>query len=228
MAESTLTMTYGGMKSDLISKFGIEDANAGRFVKQAYVKFLASHPWSFACPVKTLTMTAAADTSALPDDFLELTDWPSYPANKPYRIQRHVSGREIAQLNAAGTTTNYPWLFAVEPVDFTVATGQRWQVRWWPTPVETLTMVYAYRRAVPALTGTGDYTLGGPLHALTVLEMAYAEWELDSSKTAGIFVALVDEALARSIALDQRMTMGVNLGGGATQPAESINMGYVT
>ncbi len=206
-------MKYGAFYTETARQSGASTTDAKLYVLLAYRDLLRVYPWSFTCLVTTLSVTAAAATTTLPDDFAELIELPSYAASSgKRRFVKKVPSREILDLFAQGALTGDPYKLALEASTFVPATGQRWALRWYPTPVADVTLTYCYRVIQPLLSGDDDYPAGGPMHNITLLEGALAHWEKGIGHVAGVHQQLYDKELAKSILFDQRLTAGVVLG----------------
>jgi hypothetical protein len=115
-----------------------------------------------------------------------------------------ASVAEIFQLwrdRSASTTTPYKW--AIIPKAFAVATGQRWQVIFAPTPKEDRVVRYVYMAGAAALTDSASvYCRGGVNHARTIQQAALANAELITGRRPMVHEALYKEMMAASIEKD--------------------------
>lgn len=213
MAEPTSSMTHKDLFTEVarISGDPVEDAKLD--LRFGYGSFLRSWPWSFTCPVLTLSVTATSATTTMPENFAELIEWPSYAASSGKGpIIEMVTTKEILDLFAGGATTGDPYKFALEASTFVAATGQRWAVRWYPTPSADLTLTYTYRVIQPKMSGDTDYPVGGPMHNDAILWAGLKHWEIRNGHTTGVYHDFCREELAKSIRFDQSLTAGRNLG----------------
>ncbi len=212
-AEPSSSMTFLQLSNEVVRQSKMLLADAKLNLNLAQRDILRSYPWSFTCPVKTLALVAAAATTALPDDFAELIEWPSYPAfTGSNRIVRKVTSKEILDRFARSSATSDPRIFALEPAAFTILTGQRWLLRWWPTPSTSRTLSYRYRIIAALMVADADYPIGGPMHNTTLIEGALAQWEKGVGHTVGVHQALFQQEFAKSVAFEQRLSAGESLG----------------
>lgn len=216
MTEPTSSMTYKDLYTEVARRTSASVVDAQLDLQLGVKDFLRSYPWSFTCPVSTLTLAAASDTTDLPDDFAELVEWPSYPASSvARRIVKKVTSKAILDRFARSSASGDPSEFALEAKAFVKATGQRWMLRWWRTPDTNRTLSYCYRVIHVDMTNDTDYPVGGPEHNLAILAAGMAQWELRTGHVAGALNALYrgeGGELAKSIIFDQRIRTGVSFG----------------
>jgi len=92
----------------------------------------------------TYTVGAAAWKYPLPDDYGGLILPFRYPAGTSHPpLERTSEGRILAG-RSSSNTTGYPRMFAVRPRPFVQASGQRFEIIFWPTPSVDKTLEYTY------------------------------------------------------------------------------------
>ena len=192
-------------------------------VNDGYLRFLNEHDWSFLSPSTTLAVLADAEETALPSGFEEMLDnfWFAHDAALGRNIIWRTSPENIRRMKAEyANESATPREFAIEPVAFVAATGQRWQAVWFPVPSAALTLHYRYRAAAAALSSDSDYPMGGQRHGQTILAACRTECEVNKGQTSGIYEARYRGSdgdgglLARSIQRDlngRTQNLGQNL-----------------
>ena len=204
--EPTVSMTYADLYGKLVTLFGISTTTAKAYVDEAYLNFLAAYNWDFLYPVTTLTTAVGDSVTALPEDFGEMLDDFSYAANKVYLFVKEMRAGNIDELRSMSDYTGHPVYYGIEPVStFATATGQRHQVRWYPRPDAAYVLTYSYLRIPAKLSGDTDKPIGGPMHAMTILDCAYAVYERHTGQVNGSYAQYYNTvSLPRSIAKDMR------------------------
>jgi len=209
VAEATSSMTYKALQDAVVRTFKCDTPTAKVYVLGGVLRMLRAHRWSFLETTAELTVAAEAAYTALPDDLREVSDPPTFAADSNYRFDRQVTVREILAERSANDTTGTPRLWAVGSSGYTPAAGQRYRLYLYPRPVEELTLWLPYRIHVAAMSNDGDYPPGGAAHAPSVLAAAYAEAEIASRKTKGLYYRQWrEEALPESIRLDAGLSGG--------------------
>ncbi len=213
MTEPTSSMTRLQLVTEISRQCKATVADSLSNLQLYYRDFLYSWPWGFVCPSATIAIVASTATSDLPDDFAEIVEWPSFPSvdgNGP--IVEQVDLKRILDRRAYSSETGPPRRFALEAKTFVPATGQRYTIRWDPTPNANKTLLYRYRIIQPLLANDTDYPAGGPPHNLTLIEGALAQWESSTGNVAGVHHNLHDIAWAKSLAFEKRLRTGITLG----------------
>jgi hypothetical protein len=209
-----------------------------------------AYQWSFLAPAASLSLSPGADTFALPDDFAAILDDPAYASDSDARAVGASAGglsprsaAYIRQLDAGGATSpasgegaspGAPRYYAILPRAFTPAQGQRYDLLVWPAPAASCTLRYRYRREPAALAGDADYPLGGPQHAMTLLQAGLAVAEQRHNDARGIHTDQFERLMAFSIDLDSANkphNLGDSGGGptaGGTAAAAGRGMNPVT
>lgn len=131
------------------------------------------------------------------------------------RAVQIVDIQQIQRRRQFYDTTLQPWWAAIVPKAFVTATGQRWEIRFYPIPDAVYTLSYQYRVNPSSLATTG-FPPGGQPHAETFRAAVQAETEMAIKDIHdGPHRARFRDRLAASIAQDSRMapdTLGVERG----------------
>lgn len=215
----TTTLTCTGAAPFYPSMVGrtISITSVGEFVISGYMSAsVVAVRGNAACTGKTFAI-AADGTYGLPADFAAIVDDPAYDAadaaaalatggrlvarSAAYVRQLHSCGGSAGG-GSASFATGTPRYYAVLPRAFTPADGQRYDLLVWPTPAALHTVRFRYRVEPAALSADGDYPLGGPQHASTVLEAALAVAEQRHNDARGIHTEQFERMMAFSIDLD--------------------------
>ncbi len=141
--------------------------------------------WSFLKPTVTLTLTVAANTLALPDDFggIEGQITLLAPNNTTwFPIDICNEGQIRVNFSAYPVISGRPLKAAVQPIKGTGSLqSQRFQLFYFPAADTAYVIQFQYYVNPDYLSGAFPYAYGGPPHAETLLEscLAIAEQRLD-------------------------------------------------
>jgi len=159
MAESALSMTIWNVLERVADSMGYTHRPGGdawevvkAIVESGYRQYLfpvipaekTPHKWSWLSPTATLALAADDYDYDLPEDFGGLVGTFTYAADVRERPIQIVGEGKIRELRAASDEDGDPWFVAVRPKAFTIATGQRWEAIFYPTPDQVRTMTYRY------------------------------------------------------------------------------------
>lgn len=103
--------------------------------------------------------------------------------------------------SGVGNATRY----AIVPQQFSVSTGQRWQLMVAPRPQDTRVWRYRYFRVPGSLTDTAMYFLGGLVHAETIKMGGVADRELLGGNKLGPMRAQYERMMIGSIEHDKML-----------------------
>lgn len=204
------TLTAGGGAPFLPSMEGrtIAISGIGSFTIRGYVSAgVATVAGDATCSGKAFSI-AADGAYGLPSDFAAILDDPV--SNLGSTLLAAGGGTRVVprsaaflrQLQAAGIASGPPQYYAVLPRAFQVSQGQRYDLLLWPAPSAACTLRYRYRVEPAALSADADVPLGGPQHALTILQSGLAVAEGRHNDTIGVQTQRYGELLAASIDLD--------------------------
>lgn len=214
MAEPTSSLTYVGMQTEVIRRVSCTTADALMAVDMGYLWYQNAHDWSFNRVSTTCALYSGTGTTTLPDDYGGMVTRFSYASGAGYYILAEVSSEEILdRLSSVGNVGGPPRVFAIEATPLTAATGQRWQVRWYPIPDASYTLTYRYRQVFPALSGTAtQYFAGGNQYSQLILYSALSQHEETKGDVLGTYHRTRDQELARCIERDQSRHHGGIIG----------------
>ncbi len=234
-----LTLTFSDLYKEVSNFLGLGLSPTGdnltlakKYANDGYRLFLMgmdprsgrAYAWTFLSPERSLTLAAGAADGryALPDDFAAILDDPTLSAEtsgaRPGRLAPR-SAAYIRQLQASRAPGGPPRYYAVVPRALEAAVGQRYDLLVWPTPAASCEARLRYRVQPAAMSADTDRPLGGPPHALTILEAALAVAEQRHNDTRGIHTEQFERLMAFSIDLDaanQPRALG-DVGGGAPE-----------
>ena len=189
-----------------------------RFVNEGYQTFLQSYNWSFMYPTASLTVAADDSEIDLPDNFGAIRGKVSRSADSQYNGLIEVAPDEIRRRRALNDLSSIPFLYALSPKAFVTATGQQWEMLIYPKSESEITLAFQYRVCANLLSADADYPLGGSLHSMTILQFAYAVWEQEKDGTDSIQSKNAQEALQRSIRIDNSFRSSIVNSGRQEQP----------
>jgi len=161
----------------------------------------------------TFTITATGEL-AMPETFGGFDGRPALATtedNSPVYLQERDAAWIRARKTARNNLTGTPEFYAVEPLAFVEATGQRKQIIVDPTPDELLTYHALMKVHWAAMNGDDDYPLGGPTLASTLLQCVLMFCEKkDNASGRNTRDAL--EAMAGAVLADVRDNLPGTLG----------------
>jgi len=118
----------------------------------------------------------------LPSDFAGLLSPPvyAYDTDNPTPRLEAVSVQRIFEYWRTNNSTSEPSYFAIAPKAFVAATGQQYQILFYPRPQERRLLRYQYLTSVAALTDSATvYPVGGSALAYCIRAAALSEYEKD-------------------------------------------------
>lgn len=180
-------------------------AVAKRVANDGYMEFLAEHDWRFMTPEATLAVLANDEVTDLPADFGEIIDDFTFdPAGSVSNQIRPLSSVGIRRLKTGTSNTTGPIThYAIQAKPFVPATGQRYEVLWYPVSDAARTLYYRYRCAATQMTSAAEYPLGGQQHAWTIRQAVLAMAEKEQGHVKGVHNDLYrNQALPASIRRD--------------------------
>lgn len=205
MATPTLGLTFNDIILYVAEYLGVADYSGGtaavptdahdldmckRISNNGYARFINDNStWNFLNGEVVITPDGTNFTFDLPDDFQgELLTTFTYPTTGPIAYMKETKEEHIRKLRAGREVTGFPSLFAIRPKDTVDATtnSARWEVLFWPTPVDSVsTLTARYRRFPNKLVNTTDRSVAGPQHDLSVKQCAVAAAELQRYGQSG-------------------------------------------
>jgi hypothetical protein len=166
--------------------------------------------------VVTVTSTAAADTGeaftitnsgnyTMPATFAYMDTEPIFnAADTGLGNIRQATAAEILSLRAGSSGGTYAALWAVTPHAFTAATGQLWDLIFWPTPTSSDTVTIQYRINPAAMSLDTEYPVGGNAFNLAVRAYALRAAERTKQQNNGVREAQAKAALQAALIEDHR------------------------
>jgi hypothetical protein len=175
----------------------------------------STHVWSFLKAMATITTANGTQSYDLPDDFsgfirhdgavvmygIELAfttskDWPLTVVEDWRVLEKIQAGTSMP------TGITQPLLASVIPKTFTQSTGQRWQIKMWPTPTSTLLINGRYRMTPNAISSDNNFPHGGEPFAELFLESCLAAAEEMMNDQSSVHRERFREMLVAAVALD--------------------------
>jgi hypothetical protein len=167
-----------------------------------------AHDWSFLKPWTSLPLASGNPVVPLPDDFGAFE-------GSIVVVLTGEGGQTPIDLVGAGDvhaayadmpdTTGRPTMACEEPIKGTSpTTGQRFQVRVYPTPDQAYTLELRYDVLPDALSDDRPYVYGGSQHHESVLQSCLAQAELKLDGQIGVQNAKWVERLATSVSMDRK------------------------
>lgn len=225
MAESTLSLGYPDIASEVAKKLGLPTDAADRSaaeialiddimqsgVRQFYFPPILPgeehvHQWSFLKPTTTLATVADDYDYDLPDAFGYIDGELTFAAsdNQGGPLKKVGEGQIRVWREAGGDDSGVPSFYAVRPKSATAGTtGQRWELLLWPTPDAIYTLSYKYAALAGAISTGSPYPLGGMSHAETVLQSCLAVAEMRDMGVHGPEWEGFIDRLRTSVSLDR-------------------------
>mgnify|MGYP001594268991 CR=1 FL=1 len=171
--------------------------------------------WTFLSPTFTVTTTVSDGEYDLDDNFggLESTEL-TFAVNTGYDAAVVIAEAQIRGLRMGTNSNGIPRYCAVRPKTTTGATGQRWEILFWPTPNATLVLTGRCHALQSVLSASYPYALGGEPHVETVLASCVAVAEYEQYENRGERWQRFIERLKFSIDLDAALFTPKGLGYG--------------
>ena len=165
----------------------------------------AIHQWSFLRP-STKTLVTVVDQQAYTpgDDFGGIIGDITFADDEGIVPIVHVSESFIRKERMARNGSGTPFFFAVRPVVFVAATGQRYEILLHPEPSSVWTLTYKSMVLAEPLTSTNIYARGGEIHSETIMQSMVAAAEKYNNDVRGVEWDAYMERLASSIDSDRR------------------------
>ena len=159
------------------------------------------------------TITILGGNATLPDDFGGLRKGFTFDRGAGKGLIQRTSVGHIIECIQRSDETGDPRIFAIAPLPFTAATGQRFEAIFYPSSDEARILYYQYDvlPAKPDVSGT-VYPLGGAQYSETLLQCCLAAAELRHRFTKGPQWQTAMEMLAASIERDRRAGAAETLG----------------
>ena len=223
MAESTLSYKYSDLRTAIARhlKFPAsgwstdQETDIDNCLKRGLNQFYITPgwTWSFLDIEATIATTDGQSEDTLEDNYGSMIEGFSYSDTNQgvLQVQRVTTG-DIRRRLALDDNEGAPLFYCLEVVNVTATTGQRWQVRWYPTPDTAYTMYYKYKALGEVIDSANEYPLGGAPHAETILAscLSIAEKENRSNETRMEQYYL--QRLKASMDYDLGVKNGVKLG----------------
>ena len=158
--------------------------------------------------------TISTDGSyGLPDNFGWIVDDFAYSRDETAVIIQPLSIQNIKRMESGNDSTGLPLYYAVYPRAFVPATGQRYDVRFWPEPSGEYTLRYRYHVNPTKMTSDAEYPLGSALHAQCILQAAKYIADTNKHRNSTASKGMYDELMITSIQADSQTaskTIGYN------------------
>lgn len=213
MTEVAYEMGYG--RNFLPPGQSDEGDQCDSIVQRGYRMFLVpeaspfgmTHQWSFLKAIATINLVSGTANYDLPDNWGAPIGEPFITSgnyNTPFRIQNvEISHLDYHRMNFPNGSPAQPRMLSIFPKPFVPATGQRWQVGFYPTPGAGYALHWRYHVIPNRLSQTAPYHAGGMKHSQTVLAACLAVCESVKHETQGEKREEFVRRLIASIATDK-------------------------
>lgn len=226
MAESTLSITYTDLQAEVgaFLHYGQDPDNwsadetkrVDRFIQAGLRQFYyppqmegveLGYTWSFMYPTTTLTTADGTRAYDLPDLFQQIDGEFHYEEDVFWQSISHVSEARMLELIEYSDDEDKPRYFTTRAKDSTGATGQRFEVLFWPKPDAAYTLTYRYKAYAGKLDAvTYKYPLGGMQYGECIIESCLAIAESRGNDEAGFHQTQFARLLAAAVAQDRRQS----------------------
>lgn len=163
------------------------------------------YEWSILTPEREISIVAGQTTFDLPEDFRDLVGELNFAPtdSTSLTVREYGIGQVDSALQQYQSLTAKPVWCAIFPKYSDGTMGQRWSIRFAPTPDQNYVLTYTSTLLPQALSAQNPWPLGGSAHGETILEscLAVAETRLNDEQTT--HRALFIERLKASISLDR-------------------------
>lgn len=172
-----------------------EDFKMCDFVVQSGVRsFYQARNWDFLQVEGSITLTDAAATYQMPEDFGSVSDNFTWPEEHGGGQIARTSEQHLRSLRSGDTTgaadlTGDPKYFCLRPRESAGTETQRWEVEFYPTPDATSAasvLRFRYNKRPERISRERPHPLGNWLHSETILQscLGVAEGRFKSDETA--------------------------------------------
>jgi len=183
---------------------GTDLTDAQDFVKSGYLKFLTAYDWTFRRRYTTLSLLSGTYIYELPEDYGGIRTRPRFTDTTGYPPLEERDEQEIEELRSYGTNAGYPTYYAIIAGHYTPETGQRYEIKFWPTPNDSWTLYYSYYYMPAMMSNTTDVPMGGADMAECILAFCLAAAEGESDEVIGPQKQMALEQLETAKRLDMK------------------------
>lgn len=152
-------------------------------INRAVQEYYNSHEWTFLNGYAAFDTVVGQQEYDCPDNFGNVLEGDAGMISFPYdpstfwppveNVPEHQWRYNTQTLK---TFTTFPSIYCVVPKTQAGATGQRFQLKLWPTPNQIWSpMRYVYRVLTNELTEASPYALGGNTHGMAIMNMCLAQ-----------------------------------------------------
>jgi len=225
MAESNLSVTYSdlevyvarfaGWNPDTTQWTSDQETDFGLILRKGIRRFYFPPPpepnqplyeWSFLRRDGSLPLLDGTYAYELPDDFagVIVPGSMAYAAGTDKTRPEVVPVQQIMALRGKLDLDGDPKYYAIRVKEHNAASGQRWEVVFYPTPDAAATLTYRYVCIPNAPDSNNIYPMGGAAHSELIIEsvLAAAEEHLDDDNS-GIHNQKFAQMMSAAIRLDQ-------------------------
>ena len=188
--------------------------NAKEIVNDAYRRFIDNNPdWSFLKPLSRIDTVSGTYTYELPNDYIRMVRPFQYDADSGYPEMIEVSLSDLIEMRSVNDFQSYPEYYAIYPTEYTKETGQRWEVKFYPTPDSSYSLFYTYKMYPTLLENDNDIPVGALDYSDCIRQLCLAEAESNVEENNGTQEEKAKAALFMAITNDRRKnphTLGYN------------------
>lgn len=167
---------------------------------------IVGHKWSWMTKDTTFSLTDGDAAQDLPDDFASIDGKFHFSSGSDKLDVPIIEANDVYSMLADNATEGVPKYAAINAKTTDGATGQRFEVLWYPVPDTSYTANYSYNVLTYALSDSYPYPLGGmSLSELYIAScIAVAEERTDKNTgRANRFKSLLIDAIIRDRALKE-------------------------
>lgn len=229
MAESTLTLTFDDLKSEVGFFLGYgssgwsaaQETEIEKRVNTGYRRVLyppatrgvpPGYEWSFLRPTTILSISSDDGDYDLPDSFGRLIGEFHYAPDKHYAPVKRIPESMLLDMRSTSDMNGWPTFCAIRFKSSDQSTGQRQEVLFYPEPDADYTLYYSFEAYTGQLSDSATYPLGGMQMSELYKESCLAVVESSNEDNEGVHTKLYQQLLIDQIARDMKRGSGQNYG----------------
>lgn len=234
MAESTLSITYNTLRREVghyMGWFTGTGRDPNNFTAENNTDFddilarglrmfyfpptdaeTPNYEWSFLSKEGSVTLASTDFTYDMPDDFCGVVKDNSvtYASGQNQRAPQITDESFLRKMQAMDSQSGYPKYYSISPKTPAPTTGQRWEMKVYPTPTASqgngLVLTFRYPHTPDTMSSTNIYPIAGAQYGETILAavLAAAEYKHEDDP-AGPFYQKFLTMLNATVRADENM-----------------------
>lgn len=179
---------------------------AKNFVYRGYRKFLwpAGYTWSFLKQSERIQIESGKWRYDLPVDFEQMTISPTFVDAEGLRNPEKTTAGRILSMYSRTSATSYPTFYAIRESRYSLESGSRKEIIFWPEPGSNYCYEYEYLITPPKPVNDSDYFVGGAAASECILQCSLSMVEMQGEESGGEQTVAADKMIASLIEKDKQ------------------------